>query len=61
MSGSGTSFFCLGVPEDPNYLMNTFPNAEDVKVFQAEFVNRGSPDLWYFGKPPVVVRESAKA
>lgn len=54
MSGSGTSFFCLGEPDNRNHFVNTFPKVEDLKVFQAEFVNRESPDLWYFERPAVV-------
>lgn len=48
MSGSGTSFFCMGEVDNREYFMNTFSVEEDVRVFEADFVTRESPDVWYF-------------
>lgn len=47
MSGSGTSFFCLGRPTMPNFL-KAFPMQNDVQIFQATFQGRRSQDMWYF-------------
>jgi len=40
MSGSGTSIFCIGQPEDAESFMNEFDSRTGVSVFNAEFINR---------------------
>jgi 4-diphosphocytidyl-2-C-methyl-D-erythritol kinase len=54
MSGSGTSFFCLGEPDDELY-GNTFAEVfgmkYDVKVMRAMFIWRTHPDYWFFQQP----------
>lgn len=40
MSGSGTSIFCIGQPEDMESFMSDFDSREGVSVFNAEFINR---------------------
>jgi len=40
MSGSGTSIFCLGQPENEEEFLNEFGKRQDLRVFFAEFVNR---------------------
>ena len=40
MSGSGTSIFCIGEPEDKEAFMKEFDGREGVSVFNAEFINR---------------------
>lgn len=52
MSGSGTSFFCLGHPMSPDF-MSVFPVEHDVQIFEAFFHGRRFPDMWYFEQPPL--------
>lgn len=40
MSGSGTSIFCIGEPEDKEAFMKEFDEREGVSVFNSEFINR---------------------
>jgi len=49
MSGSGTSIFCLGEPEDRAAFETSFGSREDLKVFFTEFINRGDGE--WFQKP----------
>jgi 4-diphosphocytidyl-2-C-methyl-D-erythritol kinase len=49
MSGSGTSIFCLGEPEDAAQFQKDFGTREDLKVFFAEFINR-EEGQWF--QPP---------
>lgn len=52
MSGSGTSFFCLGKPNDSEHFLGTFPRENDVQIFEAFFQSRCSPDGWYLEQLP---------
>lgn len=46
MSGSGTSIFCIGQPDDKETFDAVFGTREDLQVFYSEFINR--PDgVWY--------------
>ena len=46
MSGSGTSIFCLGQPDDVEAFQNEFGSRSDLQVFFSEFIDR--PDgVWY--------------
>lgn len=46
MSGSGTSIFCLGEPDDVDAFREKFDSREELQVFFSEFINR--PDgVWY--------------
>lgn len=47
MSGSGTSFFCIGQPNDADFV-DKFGRENDVKVFPTQFQNRRSDAMWYF-------------
>ena len=49
MSGSGTSIFCLGEPDDRDAFVKKFGTREDVKVFFSEFINR--PNGIWFDEP----------
>lgn len=40
MSGSGTSIFCIGEPEDKEGFMKEFDGREGISVFNAEFISR---------------------
>ncbi|KAL3786058.1 hypothetical protein HJC23_003906 [Cyclotella cryptica] len=40
MSGSGTSIFCIGEPEDKEGFMREFDDREGISVFNAEFISR---------------------
>ena len=40
MSGSGTSIFCIGEPDDKDGFMKEFDSRDGVSVFNAEFINR---------------------
>lgn len=40
MSGSGTSIFCLGEPEDVDAFQREFGQKDNLKVFFTEFINR---------------------
>lgn len=53
MTGSGTSFFCLGHPLDPDYFYDVFPTEYNVKVEQCMFASRRFPGMWYFEQPPL--------
>jgi len=46
MSGSGTSIFCVGEPEDWESFNNEFSNREGVNVFPAEFISR-KKGVWF--------------
>lgn len=46
MSGSGTSIFCLGEPENAEKFKKEFGSREELQVFFSEFIDR--PDgVWY--------------
>jgi 4-diphosphocytidyl-2-C-methyl-D-erythritol kinase len=46
MSGSGTSIFCLGEPDDVDAFREKFDSRDDLQVFFSEFISR--PDgVWY--------------
>jgi len=49
MSGSGTSIFCLGEPDDKEDFMKTFGERSDIKVFFTEFISR--PEGVWFIEP----------
>lgn len=49
MSGSGTSIFCLGEPEDKSSFENRFGKRKDLKVFFTEFIDR--PEGIWFERP----------
>lgn len=40
MSGSGTSIFCIGEPNDPEQFQKDFGEDQDLMVFFTEFINR---------------------
>jgi len=40
MSGSGTSIFCIGEPDDRDSFQKEFGEMDDVQVFFAEFIDR---------------------
>lgn len=40
MSGSGTSIFCIGEPEDRESFLKEFGEMDDVQVFFSEFIDR---------------------
>ena len=40
MSGSGTSIFCIGEPEDKESFLEKFEAMDDVQVFFSEFIDR---------------------
>lgn len=46
MSGSGTSIFCLGEPDDMEAFMKEFDTGDDLQVFFTEFINRGEAE-WF--------------
>jgi 4-diphosphocytidyl-2-C-methyl-D-erythritol kinase len=46
MSGSGTSIFCLGDPDDVEEFKQSFGESENVHIFFAEFINRPN-DSWF--------------
>lgn len=46
MSGSGTSIFCLGEPEDRAAFEKTFAQRDNLQVFFSEFTNRAREN-WY--------------
>lgn len=52
MSGSGTSFFCLGHPAGKDF-MSVFPVENDVQIFETMFHGRRFDDMWYFQQPPL--------
>mmetsp|Transcript_14245 Transcript_14245/g.38113 ORF Transcript_14245/g.38113 Transcript_14245/m.38113 type:complete len:91 (+) Transcript_14245:2-274(+) len=49
MSGSGTSFFALGIPADLDWARfeDDMKERFDARVFRASFINRDE-DKWYF-------------
>lgn len=49
MSGSGTSIFCIGEPEDRESFLKEFGEMDDVQVFFSEFIDR-EKEQW-FQKP----------
>ena len=49
MSGSGTSIFCLGEPEDMESFEKSFVQRNGIKVFFAEFISR--PEGSWFERP----------
>mmetsp|Transcript_21944 Transcript_21944/g.52003 ORF Transcript_21944/g.52003 Transcript_21944/m.52003 type:complete len:355 (-) Transcript_21944:327-1391(-) len=49
MSGSGTSIFCIGEPEDREAFLDEFGKMEDVQVFFSEFIDREKGQ--WFQKP----------
>jgi 4-diphosphocytidyl-2-C-methyl-D-erythritol kinase len=49
MSGSGTSIFCLGQPDDVEQFKRTFAERDGLQVFFSEFINR--PDGVWFESP----------
>lgn len=49
MSGSGTSIFCLGEPEDTSAFDREFGEREELLVVSTEFINR--PDGVWFERP----------
>lgn len=49
MSGSGTSIFCIGEPDDKEGFMKEFDSRDGVSVFNAEFITRN--DGCWFEKP----------
>lgn len=53
MSGSGTSFFCLGHPTDLDWFRDVFPVENDVQIFDCMFHGRRFDDMWYFQQPPL--------
>lgn len=40
MSGSGTSIFCIGEPDDKDAFLKKFGESEDMQVFFSEFISR---------------------
>ncbi len=49
MSGSGTSIFCIGEPEDREAFLKEFGEMDDVQVFFSEFIDREEGE--WFQKP----------
>lgn len=52
MSGSGTSFFCLGLPASQDF-MTVFPVENDVQIYESFFHGRRFEDMWYFQRQPL--------
>ena len=46
MSGSGTSIFCIGEPEDKEAFVRTFGERDGLQVFFSEFINR-EDNMWF--------------
>lgn len=46
MSGSGTSIFCIGEPEDWESFEKEFSNRKGLNVFPAEFISR-KKGVWF--------------
>jgi 4-diphosphocytidyl-2-C-methyl-D-erythritol kinase len=46
MSGSGTSIYCLGEPDDPEAFQEEFGESDDLQVFSTEFINREN-GMWF--------------
>lgn len=51
MSGSGTSIFCIGNPDDTETFEKQFSCREDLQVFFAQFINRPE-GKWYENPSP---------
>lgn len=50
MSGSGTSIFCIGEPDDMDAFMADFDSREGVSVFPTEFIQREEGEgVWFEG------------
>ena len=49
MSGSGTSRFCLGEPDDIDQFKRTFAERDNLQVFFSEFISR--PEGAWFERP----------
>lgn len=49
MSGSGTSIFCLGEPDDKESFTKRFAKREGLKVFFSDFISR--PEGVWFERP----------
>lgn len=49
MSGSGTSIFCLGEPDDKEDFKKKFGNRKDIQIFFTEFIDR--PEGVWFKQP----------
>ena len=50
MSGSGTSIFCVGEPDDMDAFMAEFNSREGVSVFPTEFIQREEGEgVWFEG------------
>ena len=48
MSGSGTSIFCMGEPNDADEFRRTFIDDRDgLSVFFADFISREGEDGWF--------------
>eukprot|EP00592_Proboscia_alata_P007093 CAMPEP_0194356790 /NCGR_PEP_ID=MMETSP0174-20130528/4358_1 /TAXON_ID=216777 /ORGANISM="Proboscia alata, Strain PI-D3" /LENGTH=409 /DNA_ID=CAMNT_0039126519 /DNA_START=27 /DNA_END=1256 /DNA_ORIENTATION=+ len=53
MSGSGTSIFCMGQPNDLDAFMAKFGKRDDLSVFSTEFINRENGEgVWFEGEGP---------
>lgn len=51
MSGSGTTFYCLGEPDEQHadgFLSGEFEREHNVTVFKTRFIHRPQADKWYF-------------
>ena len=46
MSGSGTSIFCIGEPDDKEAFKKEFGERDDLQVFSTEFINRDN-GIWF--------------
>ena len=46
MSGSGTSIYCLGEPENADEFKKDFGSREDLQIFFSEFIDRPE-SVWY--------------
>jgi 4-diphosphocytidyl-2-C-methyl-D-erythritol kinase len=46
MSGSGTSIFCLGEPDNLQEFKQSFGERDDIQIFFAEFIDRPR-DTWF--------------
>ena len=49
MSGSGTSIFCIGEPDDWDGFLETFGQRDGVNVFSSEFISR-EDGAWFQSK-----------
>lgn len=46
MSGSGSSIFCMGEPEDKEAFTKKFATREDISIFPTEFISRKESE-WF--------------